>query len=72
MKWGSEEIIKFLYLYAVRTCLWDYNDENFTNKVKHAAELEFILNELNIDGMTVVELKNKIHSIRIKFFQANN
>ena len=38
---GDEEIIKFLYLYAVRTCLWDYNDANFKNKVKRAAALEF-------------------------------
>ena len=43
MKWGSEEIIIFLDLYAVRTCLWDYNDANFRNKVKRAAALEFIL-----------------------------
>ena len=70
MKWESEEIIKFLDLYAVRTCLWDYNDTNFKNKVKCAAALEFILNQLNIDGMTVEERKNKIHSITIKFSQA--
>ena len=71
---GSEVIIKFLYLYAVRTCLWDYNDANFKNKVKCAIALDFILNELNIDGMTVEKLKNKIHSIsiRIKFSQAKN
>ena len=50
----------------------DYNEANFKNKVKRATALEFILNELNIDGMTVEELKNKIHSIRIKFSQAKN
>ena len=64
MKWGSEEIIKFLDLYAAKTCLWDYNDVNFKNKVKCAAALDFILEELAIDGMSVDELKNKIHSIR--------
>ena len=72
MKWGSEEMIKILDLYAVRTCLWDYKNANFKNKVKRTVALEFILNELNIDGMTVEELKNKIHSIRIKFSQAKN
>ena len=67
-----KKLSKFLDLYAVRTCLWDYNDTNFKNKVKRAAALQFILNEVNIDGMTVEELKNKRHSIRIKFSQAKN
>lgn len=64
MKWGTDEIVRFLDIYAMHSCLWDYNDNNYKNKQRRVAALEAILRDLNIDGLTMCELQNKIHSIR--------
>ncbi|XP_049776376.1 uncharacterized protein LOC126166653 [Schistocerca cancellata] len=64
MKWGTEQIIRFLDIYAMHRCLWDFNDADYKNKQQRAAALEAILRDLNMDGLTMPELQTKIHSIR--------
>ncbi|XP_049792731.1 uncharacterized protein LOC126201295 [Schistocerca nitens] len=64
MKWGTEQIIRFLDIYAMHRCLWDFNDADYKNKQQRAAALEAILRDLNMDGLTMSELQTKIHSIR--------
>nr|CAD7396523.1 unnamed protein product [Timema cristinae] len=63
-KWKFETIQKFLELYEVYPCLWDYKLPQYKNRNAKEDSWEMVVKEMNIEGFGVKEAKEKIRSLR--------
>lgn len=71
IKWDVETTIKFIQLYKLHQCLWDFKSPEYKMKQKRDAAYNSIANEMNITGFGTLEVKNKIKNLRSTYQQEN-
>lgn len=67
LKWSESVMMKFLELYQKYDCLWDYRTDKYRNKDARENALGCIVKEMEIPGLTIADMKNKIKSIRTMY-----
>ncbi|VVD02969.1 unnamed protein product [Leptidea sinapis] len=60
IKWDVETTIKFIQLYKLNSCLWNFKSPEYKIKQKRDAAYNSIVNGMNITGFGTLEVKNKI------------
>ncbi|KAL4709229.1 hypothetical protein ACJJTC_010529 [Scirpophaga incertulas] len=68
-KWDFDTTIKFIQLYKLHPCLWDFSSKDYKNKQKRDAAYITIIEEMNISGFSVTDVKNKINNLRSTYSQ---
>lgn len=66
-KWRDYHITKFLELYHAEDCLWNIKCENYKNITLRERSYEKIRVGMDIDSLTLTDIKNKIKSIRTTY-----
>lgn len=66
-KWSVECVIKFINIYRKHECLWNPKNENYKFKTAKESALNEIIKELNMPGLTSIDIKLKIKSIRTAY-----
>lgn len=69
MKWSENDTVKFVELYREYECLWDVTKQSYRNNQMRVGALERIVKEMNIDGFTIAEARQKIKSLRNTYNQ---
>lgn len=70
-KWDVETTIKFIRLYKLHPCLWDVSSPGYKMKQKQYAAYNTIVQEMNIVGFGIQEVKNKIKKLQSTYQQEN-
>lgn len=71
IKWDVETTIKFIQLYKLNPCLWNFILPEYKIKQKQDAAYNSIVNGMNITGFGTLEVKNKIKNLRSTYQQEN-
>lgn len=71
IKWDVETTIKFIQLYKLHPCLWNFKSPEYKIKQKRDAAYNSIVNGMNITGFGTLEVKNKIKNLRSTYQQEN-
>lgn len=58
MKWSEGETMTFVKLYREHECLWN------ATKPSASAAIDKVVQEMNLDGFTVADAKQKIKNLR--------
>lgn len=66
-KWRDNHISKFLELYQREECVWNVKSENYKNLPLRDKSYENIRSGMEIDTLTINDIKNKIKSIRTTY-----
>lgn len=67
-KFNEEDTLKFVQLYREHECLWDKRCDAYKNKEMRTSALEQLRLGMNIDGLTINEVKSKMKSIRNTYY----
>lgn len=67
-KFNEEDTLKFVQLYREHECLWDKRCDAYKNKEMRASALEQLRVGMNIEELTLDEVKSKIKSIRNTYY----
>lgn len=67
LKWSESVMLKFLELYQNHDCLWNHRLDKYKNRDARESALGSIIKEMEIDGLTIADLKNKIKTIRTMY-----
>lgn len=67
IKWSESDTLKFVDLYHKHDCLWNYRMEVYKNKDARENALSLIMKELEMNGLTIADIKNKIKTIRTMY-----
>lgn len=67
-KLKEDETLKLVQLYGENECLWDIKSQNYRNKEMRATALQNIAQQMQIEGLTPNEIKNKIKAIRATYY----
>lgn len=67
LKCPERVMLQFLELYQKHDCLWNYRLEKYKNKDARKNALNSIVKEMEISGLTIIDLKNKIKTIRTMY-----
>lgn len=67
LKWSESVMLKFLELYHKHDCLWNHRLDTYKNRDARESALGSIIKEMEIDGLTIADLKNKIKTIRTMY-----
>lgn len=67
IKWSESDTLKFVDLYHKHDCLWNYRMEVYKNKDARENALSLIMKELEMNGLTITDIKNKIKTIRTMY-----
>ncbi|KAJ8913067.1 hypothetical protein NQ315_006568 [Exocentrus adspersus] len=65
-KWRDNHIIKFLELYQSEECIWNIRREDYKNIMREKS-YEKIRSGMEIESLTINDIKNKIKSIRTTY-----
>lgn len=68
-RWGDYDTIRFVELYEKAECLWNFQHNDYKNKKARESAYQIIVQEMNIPGFDVTELKYKIKNIRSTYAQ---
>lgn len=68
-RWGDYDTIRFVELYEKAECLWNFQHNDYKNKKVRESAYQKIVQEMNIPGFDVTELKYKIKNIRSTYAQ---
>lgn len=69
MKWSEGETVKFVELYREHECLWDVTKPNYRNNQMRVAALEKLVRDMEVDGFSVSDARQKIKSLRNTYSQ---
>lgn len=69
IKFGSNEITRFIEIYRSHECLWNTSHENYKSRDMRNAALSSFAEELGIEGFGVKEITTKIKNIRSQYLQ---
>lgn len=69
IKWDIETTIKFIQLYKLHSCLWNFQSPEYKIKQKRDAAYNSLVQEMNITGFGTQEVKNKIKNLRSTYQQ---
>lgn len=67
LKWSESVMMKFLELYHKHNCLWNHRTDKYKNKDARENALASIVKEMEISGLTIADLKNKIKTVRTMY-----
>ncbi|XP_047516078.1 uncharacterized protein LOC125056822 [Pieris napi] len=68
MKLSEGETLKLVQLYGENECLWDIKSLNYRNKEMRSTALQNMAQQMQIEGLTSTEVKNKIKAIRATYY----
>ncbi|XP_013194275.1 uncharacterized protein LOC106137885 [Amyelois transitella] len=68
-RWREEETVAFVNMYKQSRCLWDINDKHYKNRHARLSALKLMIQELEIPGLTVYDVKTKIKNLRSTYHQ---
>lgn len=68
MKLTENQTLQFVSLYREHVCLWDITSEFYKNKDMRQSALQKICEDMQIEGFTVEDVKNKIKSMRSTYY----
>lgn len=66
-KWGDDNTLQFINLYRNEECLWDIRSQNYRNKQMRITALQNICSSMNMERLTIEEVKAKIKSLRCTY-----
>lgn len=65
--WSDSMVLQFLELYEKNECLWNPKLDEYKFKEARERALEAIVQEIEIPNLTILDIKNKIKSIRTTY-----
>lgn len=65
--WCDGLVLKFLDLYEKNECLWNPKLDEYKFKDARERALEAIVQEIETPNLTIIDIKNKIKSIRTTY-----
>lgn len=66
-KWRDDHIPKFLELYQKEECTWNIKIDDYKNVLLRTKSYGNICAGMQIEGLTITDVKNKIKSIRTTY-----
>lgn len=65
----NEMVMRFIRSYRENQCLWDFNSPAYKNKAARDLAYESLVCAMDLPGLTVTDVKNKIKNIRSTYCQ---
>lgn len=65
----NDMVLRFVRSYRENQCLWDFNSPTYKNKSARDEAYERLVLDMDMPGLTVLDVKNKIKNIRSTYCQ---